>query len=557
MVTGMKGDTPRIAIYMSCYNHEEFVGEAVESILGQTYENWELYAVNDGSTDKSGEILASYQDKRIHYYNFKKNTNLIGAIRFLMEIFKEADVDYIADLASDDVWEKDKLEKQIAFLQSHPEYKACFSWDKIVFNSEDKGVYENDSLYSHKENITRYEWLNYFYRCENCLNECSMLMEKDVFFEFGGKNQLYYQLGDLRLWYLLCTKYSFYLLEEELVQYRRHGANLSEPSPEVIIRCINERYLIDKEAFSLMDKSTFRRTFYMELPYMVCDTQEQFLAEQFCVFLGRNISSAYAKEQMAMDLYFMHSQNNAFLSVLENDYYFDAKNLLGLSGKEGLSTAMMPRDGANKLSPAVILINAVETGKIKEDTLHQFRYSTLFDLWEITVLLENGRQKFDRIKEFIVDLQNKRVKLQKEKKVLFLIAQSSPSDVTEKIREKQKNGAECYVAWIPSRQELLLANHDASLSFDCIEGAKMVSLCNMQEHCLTFMFELGIEIDSIYYVDCLDPAYESHAMGAGYSLAVEYHAILKKEACQTMLQSDQKTLAMMKSIEVYDEKDKK
>lgn len=85
----------------------------------------------------------------------------------------------------------------------------------------------------------------------------------------------------------------------------------------------------------------------------------------------------------------------------------------------------------------------------------------------------------------------------------------------------------------------------------------MVSLCNMQEHCLTFMFELGIEIDSIYYVDCLDPAYESHAMGAGYSLAVEYHAILKKEAYQTMLQSDQKTLAMMKSIEVYDEMDKK
>ena len=60
----------KVAIHMCCYNHGRFVAEAIDSILEQTYTNWELWMANDGSTDDSAEIMASYESDRIHFYNF-------------------------------------------------------------------------------------------------------------------------------------------------------------------------------------------------------------------------------------------------------------------------------------------------------------------------------------------------------------------------------------------------------------------------------------------------------------------------------------------------------
>lgn len=86
----MKG--PKIGIYMSCYNHEPYVREAMDSIIGQTYKNWVLYVVNDASTDATGDILATYQDERIHYYDFKENTQYVGATNFLQSLLRDVDV---------------------------------------------------------------------------------------------------------------------------------------------------------------------------------------------------------------------------------------------------------------------------------------------------------------------------------------------------------------------------------------------------------------------------------------------------------------------------------
>ena len=65
----------KVAVFMCCYNSEKFVAEAIETILNQTYSNWELWVANDGSTDSSAEIISSYKDDRIHFYNFKENTD--------------------------------------------------------------------------------------------------------------------------------------------------------------------------------------------------------------------------------------------------------------------------------------------------------------------------------------------------------------------------------------------------------------------------------------------------------------------------------------------------
>ena len=101
----------KVAIYMSCYNHEKYVTDAVNSILNQTYPNLELYMVNDSSTDETGKILEQFRDERIHYFDFKENTKFAGASAFLQKLIKNSDADYVACMASDDMWREDKLEK--------------------------------------------------------------------------------------------------------------------------------------------------------------------------------------------------------------------------------------------------------------------------------------------------------------------------------------------------------------------------------------------------------------------------------------------------------------
>lgn len=541
--------TPKVVIYMSCYNHEKYVNEAMDSIIGQTYENWELFVVNDGSTDRTGEILASYQDKRIHYYDFKENTRLVGAANFLQDICEKVEADYIAAMSSDDMWDKDKLRKQVKVLCEHPEYKACFTWDKIIFSMQDKGFYQNAISYSHEDNRNRFEWLYYLFWKYNCLNACSMLMDKNVFYELGKMDENYIQLGDYRLWIKLAQKYPFYLLKEELTYYRRHETNLSEPTGEVVIRSNNETYQIMKETIGKMDKAVFRRTFYANLPYVKCDTEEEFLAEKFILFLNTEVPQ---KEHVAIDIYYDNYYNKKFASVLEENYFFYAQDFLKISGSRGIcsmSVQAVPREGRS-FSPAILLLTALSGQTINENNLERWSYSTMLDLWELTQLYVDGNAEFELTKQTISDLRANR---QEKNKVLFLIASDSKYDFREAVKRTEKAGKQCYVAFVPSRQEAVNDGIKEELYTTQVENAQVLPIYDREEHCLRFLYELSETADIIYYVDCADSRYECSDMMAGYSLATEYNCILNKEIYIDMSQNEQKILAMMNSIEVYDE----
>lgn len=546
----MRNNTPRIGILMSCYNHEKYVNDAMDSILRQTYENWELYVVNDGSTDRSGEILASYTDERIHFYDFKENTKFAGALEFLQDILRDADVEYISVMSSDDMWEESKLEKQMEIFKKYPEYKACLTWDKVFFETTEKGVYENNELYSHETNRNRYEWISYMFRRGNCFNECSLVMPKQIFYELGALNQHFRQLGDFHMWYKIALKYPFYLMEEELTYYRRHESNLSEVNKTVVMRSTNEYYQIMKELAMTIDKDLFHRIFYRSLPYVECKTEEEFIAEKFILFVGSN---DFIKQQVAMDIYFEHCHNRAFVSVLEEKYFFYEENLLNLLGGCGLQTSFCP--SIRKVmffSPISTLTNAINKKKLTEDMLDTYRYSVLFDLWDVTNRVAGGREQFDNVCNFVMNIQKVKWMHREKERVLFLIAQDSQWDCMQLIKEKQKEHATCYVAFVPTIVDAMHRGYDGNQQKKQIEGAEILDLYDEREHCLRFLHELSKEADSIYYVDCLDNRYECGAMAAGYSLSVAYHAVLREDIYQHMLQNQEhKILEMMSNIERY------
>ncbi len=105
---------PKISILMNCFNGEEYLVEALESILNQTYNNWEIIFWDNRSIDKSAKIFQSYDDKRLKYFLSPSHSNLGEARR---RAFNKAQGEYVAVLDVDDLWEKDKLEKQIRLFE--------------------------------------------------------------------------------------------------------------------------------------------------------------------------------------------------------------------------------------------------------------------------------------------------------------------------------------------------------------------------------------------------------------------------------------------------------
>ena len=104
----------KVSIIVPVYNAENFLHRTVDSILAQTYENWELLLADDCSTDQSRDIMKSYTDERIHCFYCEKNSGPAGARNLAL---RHASGQYVAFLDADDFWLPQKLEKQISFMK--------------------------------------------------------------------------------------------------------------------------------------------------------------------------------------------------------------------------------------------------------------------------------------------------------------------------------------------------------------------------------------------------------------------------------------------------------
>jgi glycosyltransferase involved in cell wall biosynthesis len=122
---------PKVSIIIPTYNRADLLPRAVQSVINQTYKDWELLIVDDGSADNTKEVVEKFakKDPRIKYF-YEENKGQ-GAARNLG--IKNAQGEYIAFLDSDDEWLSEKLEKQINFLESHRKYEFCYTADKLKY----------------------------------------------------------------------------------------------------------------------------------------------------------------------------------------------------------------------------------------------------------------------------------------------------------------------------------------------------------------------------------------------------------------------------------------
>lgn len=122
-----------ISIILPAYNAEKYLKEAIDSILAQAYTNFELIVINDGSTDKTEEIILSYQDSRIRYIKNEKNLKLIRTLNKGIGLAKGK---YIARMDADDISLPHRLKEEVEFMEAHPNIGACSS--KVYHLKSDK-----------------------------------------------------------------------------------------------------------------------------------------------------------------------------------------------------------------------------------------------------------------------------------------------------------------------------------------------------------------------------------------------------------------------------------
>ena len=195
-----------VSIITPSYNSSRFIEECVGSVISQTYDNWELLIVDDYSIDNSLQILKKYNDKRIQLIELDKN---VGAAKARNVAIRKAKGKYIAFLDSDDLWEPQKLEKQISFMESED---IAFSFSAYQPMSDDEL-----KLYSiiHAPKIVTYS----SYLKKTIIGCLTVIIDRE---KTGGFEMPKIRSShDMALWLLIMRRgFDAYGLDENLARYR-------------------------------------------------------------------------------------------------------------------------------------------------------------------------------------------------------------------------------------------------------------------------------------------------------------------------------------------------
>ena len=196
-----------VSVLMSVYNAERYVGEAIESILGQGFRDVEFIIVDDGSTDGTSEILRGFQDDRVILVRNEEN---IGLTRSLNRGLELARGKYIARLDADDVSLPDRLEKQVQFLDAHPDVGlvGCAA-EYIDPRGNTLGV-QRPLRENLSELLTRHNWFNH----------STVVFRRECLDEVGPYREAFRYAQDYDLWLRIAEKYEVACMPEPLVRIR-------------------------------------------------------------------------------------------------------------------------------------------------------------------------------------------------------------------------------------------------------------------------------------------------------------------------------------------------
>ncbi len=215
----MPEKNPIVSVIIPTYNRAHLIGRAIQSVLNQTYQDFELIVVDDGSTDNTEEIVKDFQnkDERIKYI-YQNNQGASGARNTGI---KNAKGKYIAFLDSDDEWLPEKLEKQIQLFKNSKKKNLGFVGCNVLVVDE-----QTNKRYEYKtpkyKNVFQRLLENNFIRSSS-----SVMVKKSVIDNVGLFDESLKNANDWEMWIRIAQKYDFDFVDEPLFKYYWHGGNIT------------------------------------------------------------------------------------------------------------------------------------------------------------------------------------------------------------------------------------------------------------------------------------------------------------------------------------------
>ncbi|HRI44673.1 MAG TPA: glycosyltransferase [Fimbriimonadaceae bacterium] len=211
---------PRVSILLTCYNHLAYLPTCWQSIADQTYRDFEVIALDDGSTDGTREWLSDREGEAKIVFN-EANLGTYGTLNRGLEL---ATGELIAILNDDDVWLPTKLERQIALLDRFPRVGLVHT-DGYFIDGPGNRIEGSPLGFEFPRTETGDVFLDLVY--QNKIIASAALVRRECFEELGGFDDSYFGSGDWQMWLRIAERWEIGYVAEPLTLYRVHGENAS------------------------------------------------------------------------------------------------------------------------------------------------------------------------------------------------------------------------------------------------------------------------------------------------------------------------------------------
>ena len=224
---------PKVSIIMPIYNWAKFIEDAINSILIQDFIDWELIIIDDGSADKTKQIVKAIKDQRIIYV-YQKNKGRSAARNKAIAMAKG---EYLTFLDSDDMFLAGKLRKQVEFLDKNKNYGMVYT---SVLNIDEKGKVLD---FVYKATKSGYIYKDVAFLLPAIITLPAVMVRKDIVTKLGGFDDKMDRFEDTDMWRRMSQKYRIYAMKEPLTKIRMHSGNQME-HPEKFLSALD--YYIKK-----------------------------------------------------------------------------------------------------------------------------------------------------------------------------------------------------------------------------------------------------------------------------------------------------------------------
>jgi glycosyltransferase involved in cell wall biosynthesis len=207
---------PRISLLVPVYNGEKYLREALDSLLAQTFGDFELLVIDDGSTDSSAEIVSSYQDPRVRLERNERNLGLIATLNRGLELARG---EFIARMDCDDVSFPNRLERQIRFMEDNPEVGVAGTWFEKVRDDGSSVMMKVPA-----DDAT----IRFFMIFDNAFLHSSIIIRRNLLERFGLRFDADFPYAEDYEFWVRCARHTRIAnIPEALLRYRDHSENTS------------------------------------------------------------------------------------------------------------------------------------------------------------------------------------------------------------------------------------------------------------------------------------------------------------------------------------------